>query len=323
MTFEVLCLVLVLLFLWHYLVVPTDSFSLGSLSTATNAAQRELVSRVYPAPAKESMASLSQGITHFFIRGPKHGKRLVLVHGISVTGDIFPQVIQQLNDKGFLVLSYDLYGHGHSDSPGIPYTAEAFAIQLRDILDHVNWPRAILLGFSLGGVIALQFADVYPARVDKLVLVAPAGLKKAIPAAGRVFEIPTIGEMLFYTLGKRVLTARSRKHEKGLLVEPFKSQFVAHQQLNINVNPGFLRTYYKVIRYGPIRFMESLYESVAAKFGGRVLCIWGRQDTTAPFEAESTAFRALMPEAKFLAFEGRHTVLAERSDVIDCIDKFC
>ncbi|KAI8820901.1 Alpha/Beta hydrolase protein [Chytriomyces cf. hyalinus JEL632] len=280
---------------WYYLLVPSNNADLGSLSTVSDPRTMNLIQNTYPIPLKQNMAALTHGLTHFFLTGPVDGKRIVLIHGITVTAASFPQVITRLAERGFYVLSYDLYGMGHSSSPGIPYTAETYALQLRDILNHV----------------------------EKLVLVAPAGLKKGVPGAARIFEVPSIGEVLFYLVGRRVLGARTRKHEKGLIAEPYKSVFIAMQRLNIYAHPGFLRTYYQIIRNGPMRFMEPLYESVGKKLGNRVLCIWGRQDTTAVFSEESPVFRNLMPDAQFLELEGRHTILAEGVEAVDAIRDFC
>src|SRR5262249_51426543 len=69
------------------------------------------------------------------------------------------------------LLTYDCRGHGGSDKPVGPYTAELFARDLADLLDHVGWQSAVVAGASMGGCVALAFAAAYPARTAALGLI--------------------------------------------------------------------------------------------------------------------------------------------------------
>jgi 3-oxoadipate enol-lactonase len=80
------------------------------------------------------------------------------------------------------VLTYDCRGHGASDKPAGPYTVELFARDLADLLDHVGWRSALVAGASMGGCIALAFAQAYPARTTALGLIdTTAWYGKAAP----------------------------------------------------------------------------------------------------------------------------------------------
>ncbi|KAJ3203878.1 hypothetical protein HDU83_009963 [Entophlyctis luteolus] len=210
--------------LLHFLFVPSETVDLGSLSQVTDSVGTELLETYYPIrDGQDHIFKTSMSTTHYFMTGRNDGRKIVLVHGINVTGNAFPEFIERLTALGFLVLSYDLYGMGYSGSPGTKYDEESYTLQLVELLKHVGWSEpVVVLGFSLGGGIATCFADKYPEYVEKLVLIAPAGLKHNMPMLARIFDVPYVGETLFYLLGMQVLVERGKKHLKGSIPEPYK-----------------------------------------------------------------------------------------------------
>lgn len=116
------------------------------------------------------------------------GLPVVLLHGF--TGDMrtLEDVARGLRAAGFATLSVDLLGHGASDAPADPkaYALERCAAHLAALLDAEGVERAALLGYSMGGRVALGFACAFPARVRALVLVgASAGLASPEERAAR------------------------------------------------------------------------------------------------------------------------------------------
>jgi pimeloyl-ACP methyl ester carboxylesterase len=106
--------------------------------------------------------------THLCYERAGDGPVVVLLHGFSLDLRMWDdQVAARL--PGFDVLRYDLRGYGRSDlpAPGVPYRA---VDDLRALLDHLGISKVHLVGFSAGGVVAIQFALEYPALVDRLVL---------------------------------------------------------------------------------------------------------------------------------------------------------
>jgi 3-oxoadipate enol-lactonase len=101
--------------------------------------------------------------------GRPDAPRLALIHTLAMDRTIWAPLVAQLPDVD--VLTYDARGHGESSkSPG-PYTAAQFADDLADLLDGVGWPNAIVLGASMGGSIAIEFAHAHADRVTALGLV--------------------------------------------------------------------------------------------------------------------------------------------------------
>ncbi|ORY52662.1 alpha/beta-hydrolase [Rhizoclosmatium globosum] len=274
-------------FLAYLVVVPNDTDSLGSLSSVTDSTGCAMLEQFYPQDDDHHRVKLSQGKTHYFFKGPVDGKRIVFIHGINVTAYVFPQTLQALVDQGFRVLAYDLLGMGYTDAPGVKYDSDTYTAQLKDLLDHIGWEKSVICGHSLGGGIATEFADRYP------------------------------NENYVLFGGRALLSQRAKKHLQGFIAPPYNVHMYNTQLLNFKHNPGFARCYFKTVQHGPIQNRDATFKRVGKAFGDRVLCIWAKGDTTCDFKVEGARFQEYMPDANFVALEGRHTVLGEQP--IECV----
>jgi pimeloyl-ACP methyl ester carboxylesterase len=116
------------------------------------------------------------------------GPVLVLIHGILGSRRDWEQLVSLL-ERDFTVVAPDLLGHGDSAKPRGDYTLGGHAGRLRDLLDLLGVRRATLVGHSLGGGVALQFAWLFPERCERLVLVSSGGLGRDI---SRILRAPTL-----------------------------------------------------------------------------------------------------------------------------------
>ena len=89
--------------------------------------------------------------------------RTALIHSLALDRSIWDGVVTAMKSETEL-LTYDCRGHGRSERRAMPYTAELFARDLAELLDHVGWQDAGIAGCSMGGCVAQAFAGVYPAR---------------------------------------------------------------------------------------------------------------------------------------------------------------
>jgi 3-oxoadipate enol-lactonase len=96
--------------------------------------------------------------------------RLVLIHSLALDRSVWDGVIELLRADAE-ILAYDCRGHGLSDRQASRFTAELFARDLAELLDHVGWPGATIAGCSMGGCVALAFAGLYPQRAAALGLI--------------------------------------------------------------------------------------------------------------------------------------------------------
>ncbi|HYM22038.1 MAG TPA: alpha/beta hydrolase [Vicinamibacterales bacterium] len=108
--------------------------------------------------------------------GTPNGHTVVLLHGNNFAGFYFGGPIDALRKAGFRVIVPDQIGYGRSSKPIMPYTFADMARNTRLILQSLKIDRAMVVGHSMGGMLATRFATQYPAMVERLVLYNPIGL---------------------------------------------------------------------------------------------------------------------------------------------------
>lgn len=116
------------------------------------------------------MKVLVNGI-HFHIEECGSGFPLVLLHGFTGDSTTWTPFCEEWGSHSKLMIP-DIIGHGKSESPDSPnrYTIEAAAHDLNTLLDQFTIEKIDLLGYSMGGRLALTFAILFPERVRKLIL---------------------------------------------------------------------------------------------------------------------------------------------------------
>ncbi len=131
------------------------------------------------------------------------GPLLVLLHGIASTADTWAPVATGLA-ASHTVLAPDLLGHGASAKPRGDYSLGAYASGVRDLITALGHERATVVGHSLGGGIAMQFAYQFPERVERLVLISSGGLGREVHPILRASTLPG-SEIVLALLGRRWL----------------------------------------------------------------------------------------------------------------------
>src|SRR5215510_14019559 len=117
------------------------------------------------------------------------GPVLLLLHGIGDSSESWlPGMHARARDH--TVLAPDLLGHGASDKPRADYAVAAYANGMRDLLDVLGIESATLVGHSLGGGVAAQFAYQFPERCERLVLVASGGAGRDVSPLLRLASAP-------------------------------------------------------------------------------------------------------------------------------------
>ena len=125
-----------------------------------------------------NIVQLSNGFTYYKLENKKtNAIPVVLVHGFSVPSYIWDPTFELLSDKGYFVISLDLYGRGFSENVDEIYTDELFANQVIELLQKLNIDSAKFLGLSNGGRVISKIADINPSIVEELIYVASSGFK--------------------------------------------------------------------------------------------------------------------------------------------------
>jgi pimeloyl-ACP methyl ester carboxylesterase len=109
--------------------------------------------------------------------GNSNGKTVLLFHGKNFAGYYWRDVINSLTKNGYRVVVPDQIGFGRSSKPLIQYSFHTLASQNRKLLDSLDLESVVVLGHSMGGMLATRFALMYPHKVEKLILENPIGLE--------------------------------------------------------------------------------------------------------------------------------------------------
>jgi pimeloyl-ACP methyl ester carboxylesterase len=123
------------------------------------------------------------------------GPVLLLLHGLGCDHTTWSPVIRQLAKK-HTVIAPDLLGHGASDKPRADYSVGGYANGVRDLLTVLGVDKVTVIGHSLGGGVAMQFAYQYPERTERMILVAPGGLGPEVTRLIRAVALPGFTELM-------------------------------------------------------------------------------------------------------------------------------
>jgi pimeloyl-ACP methyl ester carboxylesterase len=137
------------------------------------------------------------------------GPVLVLLHGIACSSATWEEVLPRLAES-YTVVAPDLLGHGESANPRSDYSLGAFACGVRDLLAALGHERATIVGHSLGGGVAMQFAYQFPERCERLALVSSGGLGDEVHAVLRAATLPGADLVLPVLCGEGVRGAIDR-----------------------------------------------------------------------------------------------------------------
>jgi len=138
------------------------------------------------------LVATALGTVHAVVTGD--GPDVVLIHGI--TDSLLTWTDLRAEIEGVRVHAIDLPGHGLSDVPDAPLTPQQMAAWVAAYLDTAGVERAVVVGWSLGGGVAVELAAADPRRVRSLVLVAPAGVHMKVPFTLGLLTLPLAAEMM-------------------------------------------------------------------------------------------------------------------------------
>ncbi len=110
-------------------------------------------------------------------------KVLLLIHGLGSYAKGWRKNIPELT-KQYRVIAVDLPGYGKSDKGFYPYSMPFFATVLTELLTELRIDKATFVGHSMGGQIAMVTSLLFPERVERLVLISPAGFERFTDGEG-------------------------------------------------------------------------------------------------------------------------------------------
>ncbi|MGA6947651.1 MAG: alpha/beta fold hydrolase, partial [Solirubrobacterales bacterium] len=156
------------------------------------------------------------------------GPLLILLHGITSTSEAWREVMPRLAER-YTVIAPDMIGHGRSAKPRGDYSLGAYAAGVRDLLAVLGFERGTVVGHSLGGGIAMQFAYLFPEYVERMALISSGGLGqevhpllRAATLPGSEWVLPLLAREWSVTAGDAIRTVASKL---GLAAGPDLAEF--------------------------------------------------------------------------------------------------
>ena len=241
-----------------------------------------------------------------FYREEGEGSVVVLLHGIAGCSATWDAVLPRLAAR-HTVVAPDLLGHGESAKPRGDYSLGAYASGVRDLLAVLGHDRVTVVGHSLGGGIAMQFAYQFPEWCERLVLVGSGGLGKEVSPLLRALSAPGAEYVLALLLNSRlhgwarsVGTTVGRVGIRGdqLMTELWNSY---SRLTDVRAQRAFFHTIRSVI--DPAGQRVSARDRLYLAADMPTLIVWGDKDSVIPVEHAAIAHE-LIPGSRLEIFEG-------------------
>ncbi len=256
--------------------------------------------------------------------GGGDGPVLLLVHGMAGSSENWREVIEPLAQR-HTVIAPDLPGHGASTAGPGDYSLGSLAASLRDLLLVMGHERATVVGHSLGGGVAMQFAYQFPEMVERLVLVSSGGLGPEVSPVLRAAALPGADLFIAATagLGQRMGGAVGRRLAAVGIRPSADVAEVARGYASLSEpqrRKAFLATLRSVVgvKGQRVAAVDRLYLAEAVP----VQIVWGARDRIIPASHGEEAHNAI-PDSRLEIFEdaghlpqveqpGRFVALLER-----------
>ena len=253
------------------------------------------------APAIQVEEVVLHGQRMQYRRAGTEGPVVVLLHGMAGSAATWNTVLPRLG-RTCQVIAPDLLGHGKSAKPVAgDYSLGSYASGVRDLLVCLGLERATVVGHSLGGGVALQFAYQFPERCERLVLVSSGGLGTEVHAVLRLATLPGFAYVLqalsnnhLLTIGNGVGRLLQRVGLRaGTDAEQAWRSFTSFSDPATRV--AFIKTIRSVIAAGGQRVsaLDRLYLAAAVP----VLLVWGDRDGIIPVD-HGRAAHELIPDSR-------------------------
>ncbi|MFE0025720.1 alpha/beta fold hydrolase [Amycolatopsis sp. NPDC059021] len=239
------------------------------------------------------------------------GPVVLLLHGIGDDSSTWLDLLASLSGE-FTVLAPDLLGHGASAKPRADYSVAAYACGMRDLLATLDIDRVSVVGHSLGGGVAMQFAYQFPELCERLVLIGSGGIGASVhpllrlaAAPGAGLAMPLLGVTPVLSALRGLGSVLRRTGGFGLGPGPAAElDYVVSRYVRLMEPPSrqaFLRTLRSVVdwRGQVVNMLDRCYLTE----GIPTMLMWGTRDQVVPVAHAHRAHRA-MPGSKLVLFEG-------------------
>ena len=232
------------------------------------------------------------------------GPAILLIHGIGDSADSWLDIIPALA-RDYTVIAPDLLGHGQSDKPRADYSIAAYANAMRDLLAVLDIERVTVVGHSLGGGVAMQFAYQFPERCERICLISTGGVAHEVTpllrfasAPNADLVLPLIGTPTARLLGKLTFgVLQALNTNLGLDAHHLMCVFDALPDASARL--AFVRTLRAAVDWKgqAITMLDRCYLTQ----GMPTLLVWGARDAVIPV-AHAYKAHGAMPGSQLEVF---------------------
>jgi pimeloyl-ACP methyl ester carboxylesterase len=247
------------------------------------------------------------------------GPAVVFVHGLSGGWQNWLEQLPVLAAEGFRCIAMDLPGFGESPMPAERISIAGYARFLDALLGELGVDAACVVGNSMGGYVAAELAISSPQRVERLVLVAAAGItsqelrnERALAGLRRAEKLLALYGA-FFAARSQFVASHERLRRRALMLitshpELLPGPLVA-ENLRGSGKPGFIDALDALTSY-PIK--DRLQEIACP-----ALVVWGERDHLVPVR-DADVFESLIPDARKVVFaDTGHVPQLERPDAVN------
>lgn len=260
----------------------------GGLWLYTPDKPRAALEAVYARPPSEFLTVAGIRL-HVRDTGPRTAPAVFLLHGFGSSLQTWDAWSDALSTD-HRVIRFDLPGFGLTGpDPTGDYT-DARAMQvLAALMDRLGIAHASLIGNSMGGRIAWEFAAANPTRVHRLVLISPDGFASPGIEYGKAVEVPLMVRMLPYMLPTALLRMSlapayaDPAHMTGAMVQRYRDMLLAP-----GVRDAVIARMRQVVLTDPVLRLRGLHIPV--------LLLWGQKDAMIPV-SNAADYRAALPDS--------------------------
>ena len=228
---------------------------------------------------------------HYQDTGPsKNATPILFLHGFGASLQTWDTWAQALSDD-YRVISVDLPGFGLTgEDPSGIYTDQRSVEVLEAFLKELNIPKVVLVGNSMGGKFAWQFAARYPNQVSKLVLISPDGYASPGIEYGKKTEVPAIADLYRYFFSKMflVMNLKPAYANPNTLNDALVNRYY-DLMLAPGVRGAILGRMQQTVLQDPVPSLSSIQVPT--------LLIWGEKDAFIPI-SNSNDYLKVMPNVK-------------------------
>jgi pimeloyl-ACP methyl ester carboxylesterase len=254
--------------------------------------------------------SLRTTVVHGYERAYRmagRGPAVLFIHGIGDDSSTWLDVLASLTGE-FTVIAPDLLGHGGSAKPRADYSVAAYACGMRDLLATLDIEKVSVVGHSLGGGVAMQFAYQFPQLCERLVLVGSGGISTEVHPLLRLAAAPGAG-LLLPLIGSAPARLALRgfsdllRATGGIGLGPDMDYVIAKyaRLVESSSRQAFLRTLRSVVdwRGQVVNMLDRCYLTE----GIPTMLVWGTRDHVVP-SAHAVLAHQAMPSSRLEVFAG-------------------